>query len=97
MSFFDMGPLEILLILLIALIVWGPGKIPEIARIIGRAVSTLRKASFDLTTQVKRELEEEEKTKLTESNKNVDNKVEGTSDTGVVPADDKETPGQGNS
>ena len=97
MSFFDMGVLEILLILIIALIVWGPGKVPEVARTIGRAVSALRKMSFDLTTQVKKELEEEEKAKPTESSKNVDNKVQGSSDTGVAPSDDKETPGQGSS
>jgi len=63
MNFFDMGPLEILLILVIALIIWGPGKIPDIARTLGRAVSALRKASFDLTTQIKNELEVEKKDK----------------------------------
>ena len=52
-----MGPLEILLILVIALIIWGPGKIPEIARTLGRTVNALRKASFDLTTQIKQELD----------------------------------------
>ena len=93
MSFFDMGVLEILLILIIALIVWGPGKVPEVARTIGRAVSALRKMSFDLTTQVKKELEEEE-TKSAELSKNVDDTVKGPSDAGVADDDDKEKPGQ---
>ena len=92
MSFFDMGVLEILLILIIALIVWGPGKVPEVARTIGRAVSALRKMSFDLTTQVKKELEEEE-AKSAELSKNVDDTVKGPSDAGVADADDKEKPG----
>ena len=61
MSFFDMGPLEILLILVVALIIWGPGKIPEIARTLGRLVSTLRKTTSDLTTAVTKELDTEEK------------------------------------
>jgi len=32
MDFFGIGPWEILLIIIVALIVVGPGKIPEIAR-----------------------------------------------------------------
>ncbi len=61
MDLFGMGIGEILLVLLVALIIWGPGRLPEIARTLGKWVSTFRKASLDLTTQVKRELEEEEK------------------------------------
>lgn len=60
MGFLDMGPLEILLILVIALIIWGPGKIPEVARTLGRTVSSLRKATADLTTVVTKELDVED-------------------------------------
>lgn len=56
-----MGIMEILLILVVALIIWGPGKIPEIARNLGRFMSAMKKMSFDLTTQVRKELEFEEK------------------------------------
>ena len=49
MGFFDMGMGEILLVIVVALIIWGPSKVPEIARTVGKAVGTLRKASFDLT------------------------------------------------
>ena len=61
MDLFGMGIGEILLVLLVALIIWGPGKLPQISRTLGKWVSTFRKASLDLTTQVKRELEEEER------------------------------------
>lgn len=61
MGFFGIGTWEILLILIVALIIWGPGKLPEIARKLGQAVRALRKASFDLTTAVTKELEKEEK------------------------------------
>ena len=54
----SIGGWEILLILIIALIIWGPDKLPEIARTIGKVVRTLRKASFDLTNVVTREIEE---------------------------------------
>jgi len=57
MDFFGIGPLEILLILLIALIIFGPGKLPEIGRTLGRTMRTLKKASFDLTAQMTKEIE----------------------------------------
>ena len=61
MGFLDIGSLEVLLILLIALIVFGPGKIPEIATKLGKMVRAFRKATFDLTTAVTKEIESEEK------------------------------------
>ena len=61
MDFFGIGLGEILLILVIALIIWGPGRIPELASKLGKMVRTLRKAAFDLTAQVTRETEEDEK------------------------------------
>jgi len=60
MDFFGLGSGEILLIIIVALIIWGPGKLPEIARTIGKAVSSLRQTSSDLTAQIKKELEVEE-------------------------------------
>lgn len=56
-----MGIMEILLVLVVALIIWGPGKIPEIARNLGKFMSAMKKMSFDLTTQVRKELELEKK------------------------------------
>ena len=60
MDFFGMGSGEVLLIIIVALIIWGPGKLPEIARTIGKAMSSLRQTSSDLTSQIKKELEAEE-------------------------------------
>ena len=59
MGFSSIGLWEIGFILIIALIIWGPNKLPEIARTLGKAVRTLKKASFDLTTAVTREIEPE--------------------------------------
>ncbi len=58
MDFFSIGFGEALVILIVALIVFGPGRIVEIGRTLGKITRTLRKASFDLTTQVTKELEE---------------------------------------
>lgn len=63
MEFFGMGFGEILLILVIALIVMGPGKIVDFARTLGKMSRALKKASSDLTTQITRELDEEKKEK----------------------------------
>ena len=56
-----MGMGEILLILLVALIIWGPERIVEVGRTLGKVARTLKKTSFDLTSQISKELEMEEK------------------------------------
>ena len=61
MEFLGAGVLEILVILIVALIVLGPGKLPGIARNLGKGMRAFRKAAFDLTAELTRELEEEEK------------------------------------
>ena len=58
MGFFGIGSWEILLVLVVALVIFGPGKLPEIARTLGKTVRALKKASFDLTTAVTKEIEE---------------------------------------
>ena len=96
MGFLDMGPLEILLILAIALIIWGPGKIPEIARTLGRTVRALRKATYDLTQSVTKELEREEKDLTSQSrDKNSNQAKEPSSADKAAPGNHKTTsPGE---
>jgi Tat protein translocase TatB subunit len=60
MGFLGIGTWEILLILILALIILGPGKLTDVARTLGRTVRAIRKASADLTTAVTRELEAKE-------------------------------------
>lgn len=62
MGFFGIGTGEILLVLVLALIIWGPGRLPEIARTLGKTVRALRKATFDLTNAVTKEIEGTENT-----------------------------------
>ena len=80
MGFLDIGPLEVLLILIIALLVFGPGKIPEIATKLGRMVRALRKATFDLTTAVTKEIDSEEKEHPSQPKESGGNKTEKSSE-----------------
>ena len=61
MDFFGIGTAEVLLILIVALIIWGPGRIVEIGRTLGKTVRAIRKATYDLTAEVTKELEQEQK------------------------------------
>jgi sec-independent protein translocase protein TatA len=57
---FNVGPEELLLILLIALIVFGPKRLPEIGRTIGKALREFRRASEGVREEVRRHLDLEE-------------------------------------
>ena len=45
----SIGPGELILILIIALVVLGPGKLPDVASSLGRSVREFRKAATDVT------------------------------------------------
>lgn len=62
MDFLGMGGWEILLVLIVAVIIWGPGRLVEISRSLGKMVRVIRKATNELTLQITKELEEQEKT-----------------------------------
>lgn len=49
------GP-EMLIILVVALIVFGPRRLPELGRSLGRGLSELRRASTDLRDTLEREI-----------------------------------------
>jgi sec-independent protein translocase protein TatB len=51
MSFFGMGGMEIMVIMIVALIIFGPGKLPEIGAQVGRAVRDFRRATNELTRE----------------------------------------------
>ncbi|GAB4506567.1 MAG: hypothetical protein Kow00123_07050 [Anaerolineales bacterium] len=57
MNLFGIGPGELILILILALIIFGPNRLPEVARSIGRAVNEFRKTSAEVTSTVAKELD----------------------------------------
>jgi len=42
------GPLELIIILVIALLILGPGKLPDVGAALGRSIREFRKASSDV-------------------------------------------------
>jgi Tat protein translocase TatB subunit len=56
MNFLGMGPMELMLILVLALIVVGPGKLPEMAGQVGRVIREFRRTTSDLSGEFSRTL-----------------------------------------
>jgi len=52
---FNIGPGELILVLVIVLIIFGPGKLPDIGSAIGKGVREFRKASTDLEESIRGE------------------------------------------
>lgn len=53
--FFNISGGEIFIILLIVFIVFGPAKIPEVARSLGRMMNEVKKASSDISREFRKE------------------------------------------
>jgi sec-independent protein translocase protein TatB len=88
MNFLGMGPLELMLIVVLALIVFGPAKLPEIMGQIGRAIGDFRRATSELSDEFNRTIQaelnetkqtiEETKSALTEVRSAVDSTMSET-------------------
>ena len=48
----SVGPWELILVLTIALIIFGPGKLPDVAKSLGKGINEFKKASIDVKQQV---------------------------------------------
>ncbi len=58
MNFFGVGPFELALVAIIAVIVLGPERIPTVAVQLARAVRYMRGYASDATADIRKELEE---------------------------------------
>ena len=56
---FNVGPMELIVILLVALLVVGPRRLPEVGRTIGRSLRELRRASEEVRYSFEANLDEE--------------------------------------
>lgn len=73
---FGLGLPEILVIFVIALIVFGPKKLPDLGRSIGRAMAEFKKASEEFQETVKAEMKEVEKTAQLDEVKKIGQEIE---------------------
>lgn len=49
---FNLGFGEMLLILIVALVIFGPGKLPEVGKAMGKAINEFKKASRDIQNEI---------------------------------------------
>lgn len=61
--FFDFGSGEILLIIIAVFLIFGPSKIPEMARGLGKFINEIKRASEDIKTEINREADRQERDK----------------------------------
>jgi len=59
MNILGMGPMELLLIVVLALIVFGPAKLPEIMAQVGKAIGDFRRATSELSDEFNRTIQSE--------------------------------------
>jgi sec-independent protein translocase protein TatA len=57
---FNVGPAEIIVILLIALIVFGPKRLPEIGKTVGKGLREFRQATQDVKNELSLSLDDDE-------------------------------------
>jgi TatA/E family protein of Tat protein translocase len=85
--FGSIGMPELIIILVIALIIFGPRKLPELGKSLGRSLNEFKKASTDLQNTLEQEIKIEEQKEAAEKFKVDENKFKAP-----PPAD---TPAQG--
>ncbi len=84
---FDIGLQELIVIFIVVLLVFGPRRLPELGRTIGKGLSELRRSIEEAKYQVDRELKEAEFEEILKKH-NLGIKGEAPEDTsGVTPED----------
>ena len=58
--FGSIGPTELILIFVVALLVFGPKKLPEIGRSVGKAIREFKKTSEEIKGRIEEEIEASE-------------------------------------
>jgi sec-independent protein translocase protein TatA len=94
--FGSIGMPELIIILVIALIIFGPRKLPELGKSLGRSLNEFKKASTDLQNTLEQEIKIEEQKEAADKFKVDENKFKKPADTDDNPAPPHTvTPGPG--
>jgi TatA/E family protein of Tat protein translocase len=75
--FGSVGPTEIILIFIIALLVFGPKKLPEIGKSVGKAIREFKKASDEIKGRIEEEIKASE---IKDIGKDIKDEVQGLRD-----------------
>jgi twin arginine-targeting protein translocase TatB len=94
--FGSLGIPELILIFVVALIVFGPKRLPEIGRTLGKAMGAFKKATDDFKNTIEREVQVEELKQLASTTIPVNESVSRTAPVPVTahPGEPAEPPAQ---
>ena len=67
MNIFGVGLPEVTVILILALLIFGPKKLPELGRQLGKTLKSLKKASNEFQNEIDQVMNEEDKEDLPQS------------------------------
>jgi sec-independent protein translocase protein TatA len=79
--FGSIGMPELIIILVIALIIFGPRKLPELGKSLGRSLNEFKKASTDLQNTLEQEIKIEEQKDQAKKNKDEEKTASSAFDT----------------
>jgi sec-independent protein translocase protein TatA len=79
--FGSIGMPELIIILVIALIIFGPRKLPELGKSLGRSLNEFKKASTDLQNTLEQEIKIEEQKEQAKKNKDEEKTASSAFDT----------------
>lgn len=85
--FGSIGMPELIIIFVIALIIFGPRKLPELGRSLGRSLNEFKKASNDLQHTLEQEIKLEEQKETAAAARKVEAVVETDTDAPVTTSD----------
>ena len=89
--FFDFGSGEIMLIVIAVFLIFGPSKIPEMARGMGKFINDIKRASEDIKNEINREADRQERDKKLQEYKTQVEKDLSDKDTIETAGNEEET------